>query len=201
MDDTWQSEEAWIAIGWPKIFAIGRTIAITRSSSDGRNRSRFLVRPISITRTPDLHQEWITIGRLAENSNRDQGARDQLIVIAHLNGSSSDGGWSLTKNHDRRAIVARSRGDRGLFIARSGTTASQRENAPTTPSTHAHDPINGSKIGRDDQRQTLRNHRDRGWFSRKIEATTPQIDGPRSPCDRGHRFRSTTASNGQKFWA
>ena len=92
MDDTWQSEEAWIAIGWPKIFAIGRTIAITRSSSDGRNRSQFLVRPISITRTPDLHQEWITIGRLAENSNCDQGARDQLIVIAHLNGSSSDGG-------------------------------------------------------------------------------------------------------------
>ena len=95
----------------------------------------------------------------------------------------------------------RSRGDRGLFIARSGTTASQRENAPTTPSTHAHDPINGSKIGRDDQRQTLRNRRDRGWFSRKIEATTPQIDGPRSPRDRGHRFRSTTASNGRKFRA
>ena len=92
MDDTWQSEGAWIAIGWPQIFVIGRTIAITRSSSDGRNRSRFLVRPISITRTPDLHQEWITIGRLTENSNRDQGARDQLIVIVHLNGSSSDGG-------------------------------------------------------------------------------------------------------------
>ena len=189
MDDTWQSEEARIAITW--------------SSSNGRNRSRFLVRPISITRTPDLHQEWITIGRLAENLNRDQGTQDQLILIAHLKGSLSDGGWSFTKNHDRRAIVARSRGDRGLFIARSGTMASQRENAPTTPSIHAHDPIKGSKIGRDDQPQTWRNRRDRGWFSSKIEATTPQIDGPRSRAivaiDSAPRPRQTAGNFGPNF--
>ena len=96
MDDTWQSEEAWIAIGWPKIFAIGQTIAITWSSSDGRNRSRFLVRPISITQTPDLHQEWITIERLAA----------RLIGTV---GSSSDGGGASWRNSK---IAARSSRDR-----------------------------------------------------------------------------------------
>ena len=83
MGDTWQSEEAWIVIGRPQTFAIGGT---TRSSDRHRtvaivgdlgNARSLLVRPISITRTADLHRETITIGRLAEDSNRDRGARDR----------------------------------------------------------------------------------------------------------------------------
>ena len=98
MGDTWQSEEARIVIRRPQSFVIGgtkrssdrhRTVAIVRDLGNARS---LMVRSISNTRTADLHQEWITIGRLVENSNRDHGARDQLIVIAHLNGSSSNGG-------------------------------------------------------------------------------------------------------------
>ena len=83
MGDTWQSEEAWIVIGRPQSFVIGgtkrssdrhRTVAIVHDLGNVRS---LLVRPISITRTADLHQETITIGWLAENSNRDHGARDQ----------------------------------------------------------------------------------------------------------------------------
>ena len=83
MGDTWQSEEAWIVIGRHQSFVIGgtkrssdrhRTVAIVRDLGNARS---LLVRPISITQMADLHQETITIGRLAENSNRDHGARDQ----------------------------------------------------------------------------------------------------------------------------
>ena len=125
MGDTWQSEEAWIVIGRPQSIAIGgtkrssdrhQTVAIVRDLGNGRS---LLVRPISITLTSDLHQETITIGRLAENSNRDHGARDQLHRDRSSNWSSSNGGLSLTKNQDRAAIVSRSRGDRGLIARRS----------------------------------------------------------------------------------
>ena len=82
MGDTWQSDEAWIVIGRPQNFAIGgtkrssvrhRTVVIVHDLGNARS---LLVRPISITRTTDLHRETITIGRLAEDSNRDRDARD-----------------------------------------------------------------------------------------------------------------------------
>ena len=83
MGDTWQRKEPWIVIGRPQTFAIGgtkrssdrhQTVAIVR---DLGNAWSLLVRLISITRTADLHRETITIGQLAEDSNRDRGAWDR----------------------------------------------------------------------------------------------------------------------------
>ena len=105
---------------------------------------------------------------------------------------------------DRAAIVARSRGDRGLFVARSNAMALQHKSAPTTPAIHTHDLIKGSKIRRDDQHQTWRNRRDRGGDSAaKIEATTPQMDGPRSRAivaiDSAPRPRQMAGNFGPNF--
>ena len=118
MGDTWQSEEAWIAIGWPQIFAIGRTIAITRSSSGGRNRSRFLeTRGVfwcvrSQSRGRLIFIETIMIGKLAEGSNLDRGARDRCIVIVHLTGVIGRQRSFLEERRDRGAIELRSHHDR-----------------------------------------------------------------------------------------
>ena len=134
MGDTWQSEEAWIAIGWPQIFAIGRTIAITRSSSDGRNRSRFLeTRGVFwCVRSPSrgrlIFIETIAIGRQRSflEERRDRGAiepRSHYDRIAierrlHSSGAKSEGlivtlhqavigGTSTVRSTpDRDAIVA-----------------------------------------------------------------------------------------------
>ena len=116
MGDMWQSEEAWIVIEQPQPCAIGgttrssefhQTVAIIRDLGDARS---LLVRPISITRTADLHREMITIGRLAEDSNRDRGARDRGIVIVHLTGAHQT-------VQTYRGRTPRSRSDRTVIAA------------------------------------------------------------------------------------
>ena len=129
MGDTCQSEEAWIVIGRPQPCAIGgttrlsefhRTVAIVRDLGDAQS---LLVRPISITRTADLHRETITIGRLVEDSNRDRGARDRGIVIVHLTGAhrtvQTYRRRTPRSRSDRTVIAVRSSRDHGTFVAES----------------------------------------------------------------------------------
>ena len=126
MRDTWQSGGAWIAIGWPQIFAIGRTIAITRSSSDGWRWARLSIKAHGIMQSwPFPHLK--SIGRLwriveelrdraaiAAWSSRDRGAIARLWTRNHLYMSRR---WSAkTSNHDRSPIVTRSWLDRGTIV-------------------------------------------------------------------------------------
>ena len=108
----------------------------SRSSSNGRYHDRRDDR--------DLHQADGIVTRRDSRISIERTKKGQLdwaIGTAQLIRSPSDGGSRLTKNHDRRAIVARSSRDRGTFSPKSGATTSQRQNAPTTPSIRAHDRI------------------------------------------------------------
>ena len=120
MRDTWQSEEAWIAIGRPQSFVMGgapndHPIVIGRSRSIAILETRGV---FWCVRSPSRGRLTITIGRLAEGSTLDRGARDRCIVIVHLTGAIGRRRSFLEErrdrvrsNRDRTTIALRSSGD------------------------------------------------------------------------------------------
>ena len=158
-----------------------------RSRSPDRHRTVAIVRDFWCVRSPSrgrlIFIVTITIGRLAEGSTPDRGARDRCIVIVHLTCAIGRQRSFLEERCDRGAIEPRSHDDRIAIERRlhsfSGGIASRRPD--------------------DDRRSTkmkimARSRRDRGpiaarscrkscLFRSKIEARSPR-NWSHNPCPR-----------------